>query len=84
LGIYEHPPTIDVEKTKETWNDYISLSNPPQTLPENNNNLSITSIYRGIVPAKNIAKRDFAIIGAMVINTLYRFPHADTVLIVFS
>ncbi|KAJ7134814.1 FAD/NAD-P-binding domain-containing protein [Mycena epipterygia] len=43
--------------------DYYSLANPPGGLPETEQWTS--SIYNGIVPAKNIARRDFAINGAV-------------------
>jgi hypothetical protein len=40
------------------------MKNPPQLHPDNEK--WATSIYRGIVPAKNILHRDFAIAGAVV------------------
>ncbi|KAF7365012.1 FAD /NAD-P-binding domain-containingprotein [Mycena venus] len=43
--------------------NYYSLANPPATPPEYDQRVS--SIYNGIVPAKNIARRDFAINGAV-------------------
>ncbi|KAF8976417.1 hypothetical protein BDQ17DRAFT_1551203 [Cyathus striatus] len=59
LGIETHPPTIEVS---DDWN-YASLANPPTVRVENE--LWASSIYRGIVPAKSIARRDFAVNGAM-------------------
>ncbi|KAH7883153.1 FAD/NAD-P-binding domain-containing protein [Phlebopus sp. FC_14] len=59
LGIGRHPPTKDDE---DLWN-YKSLSSPPPTHPRSEQWAS--SIYRGLVPARNINKRDFAINGAV-------------------
>jgi hypothetical protein len=39
------------------------LANAPAANPDNE---WVTSIYRGLIPAKNIEKRDFAIAGAQV------------------
>jgi len=60
LGIARHTPSQDVDE----WKHYKSLSSPPAANPHRG--LWASSIYRGIVPAKNIAKRDFAINGAVV------------------
>ena len=59
IGINRHAPQSEV-KTK--W-DYKTLANAPAPNPENE---WVTSIYRGLIPAKNIEKRDFAIAGATV------------------
>ncbi|KAF8171963.1 FAD/NAD-P-binding domain-containing protein [Mycena galopus ATCC 62051] len=60
LGIKRHPPgsfkSLD-------WENYLSLVNPPPSPPESDQWAS--SIYNGIVPAKNISRRDFAINGAV-------------------
>ncbi|KAI0058580.1 FAD/NAD-P-binding domain-containing protein [Artomyces pyxidatus] len=61
LGLKRHAPTLNAEKYH--W-DYRSLSNPP---PAHRDGAQwASSIYRGLVPAKNIAKRDFAINGAVI------------------
>ncbi|CAA7266120.1 unnamed protein product [Cyclocybe aegerita] len=60
LGINRHAPHTTIEAT---WDNYKSLKNPPALKPEHK--LWTTSIYRGIVPAKNIERRDFAIAGAL-------------------
>jgi len=61
LGLGRHPP--DPESiTKYRW-DYASLANPPVISGETP---WAASIYRGLVPAKNILNRDFAVNGAMV------------------
>jgi hypothetical protein len=62
IGIERHAPQMEV-KTK--W-DYNTLANAPA--PKNPENEWVTSIYRGLIPAKNIEKRDFAIAGATVWN----------------
>jgi dimethylaniline monooxygenase (N-oxide forming) len=49
-------------KTKYRW-DYASLANPPDVPGKMSWS---ASIYRGLVPAKNILNRDFAVNGAMV------------------
>lgn len=59
IGIDRHTPQMEV-KTK--W-DYKTLANAPAPDPEIE---WVTSIYRGLIPAKNIEKRDFAIAGATV------------------
>ncbi|KIJ65798.1 hypothetical protein HYDPIDRAFT_109816 [Hydnomerulius pinastri MD-312] len=61
LGIGRHPPTHDDED--DTWNNYKTLSSPPPAHPQSQQWAS--SIYRGLVPAKNINRRDFAINGAV-------------------
>ncbi|KAF8469817.1 FAD/NAD-P-binding domain-containing protein [Russula ochroleuca] len=48
-------------KTKYRW-DYASLANPPDVPGKMSWS---ASIYRGLVPAKNILNRDFAVNGAM-------------------
>ncbi|KAG6918033.1 hypothetical protein DXG01_016885 [Tephrocybe rancida] len=54
-----------------TW-DYASLANPPASHPDSEQRAS--SIYRGLVPAKNIERRDFAINGAVfTTNNGYSF-----------
>lgn len=60
LGIYRHPPST---KVTNTWN-YTSLAHPPPSHPDSEQWSS--SIYRGLVPAKNLSRRDFAINGALV------------------
>ncbi|PPQ71555.1 hypothetical protein CVT24_006436 [Panaeolus cyanescens] len=59
LGVGRHEP---LTKITPKW-DYKSLKNPPKTNPDHYK--WVTSIYRGIVPAKNILNRDFAIGGAL-------------------
>ncbi|KAF9228314.1 FAD/NAD(P)-binding domain-containing protein [Gyrodon lividus] len=61
LGIGRHPPTKDVDEN--AWKHYTTLSSPPPAHPQKDQWAS--SIYRGLVPAKNINKRDFAINGAV-------------------
>lgn len=60
LGLSRHPPG---RLSFSEW-DYQSLKNPPRAHPDNEQWAS--SIYRGIVPAKNILRRDFAVNGASV------------------
>lgn len=48
---------------KDEW-AYTTLTNPPVARPEYEQRAS--SIYQGIVPAKNIDRRDFAINGSVV------------------
>ena len=65
LGLGRHPPN---SRTNYRW-DYASLTNPPVILGEKP---WAASIYRGLVPAKNILNRDFAVNGAMVICSIER------------
>ncbi|KAF8962754.1 hypothetical protein BDZ97DRAFT_2020666 [Flammula alnicola] len=58
IGLNKHAPQADVKKV---WK-YKSLKYAPELNPENEK--WVTSIYRGIIPAKNIERRDFAIAGA--------------------
>ncbi|THH12096.1 hypothetical protein EW146_g7825 [Bondarzewia mesenterica] len=57
LGLSRRPPT-DFHK----W-DYPSMANPPPSRPDIEQ--SSTQIYRGLVPAKEIDRRDFAINGGI-------------------
>ncbi|KAE9387177.1 FAD/NAD-P-binding domain-containing protein [Gymnopus androsaceus JB14] len=72
LGLNRHPPSSSLIKTEKEWNEYVSLSNPPEAHPSSEQWAS--SIYRGIIPAKNLLKRDFAINGAIfTTNNGYAF-----------
>ncbi|KAF8959168.1 hypothetical protein BDZ97DRAFT_1839258 [Flammula alnicola] len=64
IGIGRHPPMSNLESVDGSWN-YETLANPPPAHPENTTQKWVTSIYRGLVPGKNINRRDFAIGGAM-------------------
>ncbi|KAI9460710.1 FAD/NAD-P-binding domain-containing protein [Russula earlei] len=57
IGLGRHPP----DSQRYRW-DYASLAHPP-VLPGGEQ--WVASIYRGLVPAKNILNRDFAINGAV-------------------
>ncbi|KAF8802218.1 FAD/NAD(P)-binding domain-containing protein [Phlegmacium glaucopus] len=71
IGIDKH---ISEKKITPTWN-YKTLEDSPALQPENEK--WITSIYRGIIPAKNIERRDFAIAGAtFTANPGYSFEVA--------
>ncbi|KAJ6471197.1 FAD/NAD-P-binding domain-containing protein [Mycena vulgaris] len=61
VGLNRHAPD-PYFASKSQW-DYYSLANPPASPPDSAQWAS--SIYNGIVPAKNIARRDFAINGAV-------------------
>ncbi|KAJ7067183.1 FAD/NAD-P-binding domain-containing protein [Mycena amicta] len=72
-GIFDglHPHHVATTKDDE-WASYATLSNPPAAHPEAQT--WATSIYKGIVPASNILKRDLAINGAvMSVNDGYTF-----------
>jgi len=60
LGINKHPPRTQV---KDAWESFMTLRDAPAAHPDSEQWAS--SIHRGIVPAKNIEKRDFAINGAI-------------------
>ncbi|TFK38878.1 hypothetical protein BDQ12DRAFT_604602 [Crucibulum laeve] len=59
IGIGRHKSQVKID---ETWN-YATLAGSPPAHPDSEN--WVTSIYRGIIPAKNIDQRDFAIGGAL-------------------
>ncbi|EIW61544.1 FAD/NAD-P-binding domain-containing protein [Trametes versicolor FP-101664 SS1] len=61
LGLNPHPAA---ETSSDHHWDYTSLYNPPPLHPDAKKWSS--SIYRGIVPSRNIARRDFAVNGACV------------------
>jgi dimethylaniline monooxygenase (N-oxide forming) len=63
LGLDRQPPDPN---SNYHW-DYASLANPP-VIP--GGTPSASSIYRGLVPAKNILNRDFALNGAMVLGSV--------------
>ena len=74
IGIAKHAPKT---KVKTKWNyESLKYDRPPEA-PEIGN--WVTSIYRGLVPAKNIEKRDFAIAGASVscVCTIFRSLFTD-------
>lgn len=55
-----HPP---MGSKTYTW-DYTTLANPPSAHPQEDQWAS--SIYRGLVPVKNLLRRDFAVNGGIV------------------
>jgi hypothetical protein len=63
LGLGNRVPIETAKSKNYEWN-YTTLANPPLALPENQHWGS--SLYRGLVPAKNILQRDFAVNGALV------------------
>lgn len=68
LGLRRHAPMNTMEEMR--W-DYVSLGDSPKTHSQSEQWAS--SIYRGIVPAKNINRRDFAINGAIVSGPSFSF-----------
>jgi len=67
-------PTIALSTA---WN-YTTLEDPPALNPENK--LWVTSIYRGLIPAKNIEQRDFAIAGALVFDNFIHLVFCSCVI----
>lgn len=64
LGITKHIPRKEVQRI---W-DYPSLNDgkqPQQAIKEEAEDKAVTSLFRGIVPAANILRRDFVIAGAL-------------------
>jgi hypothetical protein len=68
LGLGRHPPG---PRMKYRW-DYASLANPP-VIP--GKTPWAASIYRGLVPAKNILNRDFAVNGATVLCLFWEYRY---------
>ncbi|KAF5388998.1 hypothetical protein D9757_005121 [Collybiopsis confluens] len=79
LGRYSTSPLEYPHTTyEEEWEGYTSLQNPPAapaSAPTGRwTEISGSGIYRGIVPAKSLFKRDFAINGAVFsMNNAYVF-----------
>lgn len=65
LGLYRHRPTNP--RMVDEWTNYTTLANPPAVHPDSQNWSS--SVYKGIVPTNNIERRDFAINGAVVMQS---------------
>lgn len=64
LGIKRRllPPSL---LTENEWKTYYTLESPPMSHLKSGTPIAASSIYRGIVPAKNVHRRDFAINGAI-------------------
>ncbi|KAJ7151674.1 FAD/NAD-P-binding domain-containing protein [Mycena filopes] len=62
IGLHRHE--LKQADQVDEWANYKTLMNPPPLHAENTKWSS--SIYKGIVPAKNISQRDFAINGAVL------------------
>ncbi|KAJ7105495.1 hypothetical protein C8R43DRAFT_937809 [Mycena crocata] len=72
LGLHRHSPIHDLP---DKWKNYKTLANPPPLHPENAKWSS--SIYKGMVPAKNLLRQDMAINGAVLAtNDGYAFEVA--------
>ncbi|KLO19083.1 FAD/NAD(P)-binding domain-containing protein [Schizopora paradoxa] len=68
LGLSRQP----VASQPETW-DYVTLANPP-VVRSAEEPKAAASIYRGIVPAQNLLRKDFAINGSIfTVNNGYTF-----------
>ncbi|KAH8112131.1 FAD/NAD-P-binding domain-containing protein [Phellopilus nigrolimitatus] len=75
LGLGRQLPSLSTDAERK-WDDYISLKNPPTVCPENTT--AASSIYRGLVPARNLCKRDFAVNGSVfTTNNGYTFEVAS-------
>ncbi|KAJ7781934.1 FAD/NAD-P-binding domain-containing protein [Mycena maculata] len=73
IGFHRHHPIH--QDLPDEWVNYKTLANPPALHPENTKWSS--SIYKGIVPATNLLRRDFAINGAVLTtNDGYSFEVA--------
>ena len=73
FGIGGQPPSQHVDE----WKDYETLASPQAAHSQRDQWLS--SIYRGLVPAENITKRDFAINGAFISSiSVTKASHSDS------
>ncbi|KAI0034738.1 FAD/NAD-P-binding domain-containing protein [Vararia minispora EC-137] len=71
LGLNRRLQVEDDAEFDHLWNEYTSLANPPRAAREAH---MVASIYRGLVPAANLGRRDFAINGAIfTTNSGYTF-----------
>lgn len=66
----QKPSAASILATEECWN-YTSFKTKNVPAPHPRNQEGFSPIYRGVVPAKNLFKRDFAINGAIVIIILF-------------
>ncbi|KAJ6508496.1 FAD/NAD-P-binding domain-containing protein [Mycena sanguinolenta] len=64
------------------WDNYLSLANPPSHCPDSYQ--WACNLYNGIVPAKNIARRDFAVNGTVVRLVTFLRPSAGYTLEVIA
>lgn len=71
VGINRHAPGRFKKSQDNESDNYYSLANPPARRPGPESDQWAASIYNGIVPAKNIARRDFAVNGAVVSKLLF-------------
>ncbi|KJA15628.1 hypothetical protein HYPSUDRAFT_48150 [Hypholoma sublateritium FD-334 SS-4] len=69
IGLGRHAPLTPLKGVEDSWH-YKTLANPPSIHPDNAAGKWVTSVYRGLVPAKNIMRRDFAIGGAMFASNM--------------
>lgn len=63
LGLDFNVPSVNKE-VEHRWDNYLTLKNPP--FMNNEQAVAASSIYRGLIPARNLFKRDFAVNGASV------------------
>ena len=63
--MHRHPPATNNFESADMWK-YASLDRPQGAPKSDVNSDWAAAIYRGIVPAANILKRDFAVNGALV------------------
>ncbi|KAH7924190.1 FAD/NAD(P)-binding domain-containing protein [Leucogyrophana mollusca] len=72
LGIDKHT-IAPVTASESEWGSYKSIGNPPKTLADDIEPRGLL-LYHGMVPARNISRRDFAINGAVyTANPAYVF-----------
>lgn len=65
LGLDFTALTADVDDGRR-WDDYATLKNPPAEYSITERPVGASIMYKGIVPARNIFKRDFAVNGSSV------------------
>ncbi|KAF9074343.1 FAD/NAD(P)-binding domain-containing protein [Rhodocollybia butyracea] len=64
IGLGKYPPQyVPLDSYDDEWKGYTSMRDPPSALPANQEWMSC--IYRGIIPARSILKKDLAINGAV-------------------
>jgi len=79
VGLGKYPPQFVSDETYANEWKYSSLKDPPPKHPLSDQ--WISCIYRGIVPAKNIFKRDLAINGAVVCRVIFTSSICQVILL---
>jgi len=73
VGLVHQVDPRELDQFEGNW-DYLTLQDPPTTPQAESAPFEATGLYRGIVPAKTIERRDIALNGAIVGPFCISFP----------